>query len=1504
VFFTVILNIRLPDRIPGPLRRLFASNGSKQGHILFLMRHVRMKSGGPWNLRGLRPEARAAARAAARASGLSVGEWLNNVIQPVDEPEDEARWAEDFDRESNDRPTPGPRDEDRATTRYRDAPLRGARDLSREDEDRRSFRDDDREHRRYRDVPPMPQPDHESAVEPQRQSRDDVREQGRRHGPRPERRRDRERDGARRQSFREDGREQGSYREKPPQRQRDSEPKMGPRQRFRNDDRKHPGYRAASPQYHRERESESAEERQQTFRDDGREPHRHRNLRRERNWDRDPEGERQQRFRDDPPEQGRRGDSSPRRNRERELESERWQSLRDDTTEQSRYREEPQVRYREQELEGESRQGFRDDAQVHGNQRDRLPYPTDRAPDDQLDLDFRKDDWERRTPVVNARGSDSDSIEQRPVRHDGRPDHEQRAPADARRAEPERNDRPPAGWDRFDRVTVSAAERDRVERAALNTAERDRVERAALNVAERDRVQQAALRAAARDRFERVAANIAERNRQEQAAANLAQRKRQEALAPSAAVDEIRDASIDKAVAEITARQRVLDSEAVAAPSRSAPPQPAAAPQGPERLIAAWTESELAQKVGEGSVDIRGLEQQLRQLTVRIEALRPSAELEKAVNGLRNDLAEIGRSLTEALPRRALEDLELEVKTLGQRVDQSRQSGADLTALASIEHGLAEVREALRGLTPAESLVGFDVAVQGLTKKIDEIASKEDSAALQQLETAIGALRGMVSRVASNDTLTKVADDVRTLSAKVDSLAASETPKLSALENRIDILAAALNASAEAGQAVPRELEKLLSGLVEKLEWVQLSHTDHTALAHLEDRIATLVKRLDASDARLGLLEGVERGLADLLVYIEQLRGPDGAAAGAKTFVAKTSVAETSAAKTSAAKTSVEPPVAAAIEQHEVPEIGQTERHGLGSLDDMHEGLHGTVERVERLATIGSEMWIDRALAASAELLLPALDAPEVAPHPVTASVFEATPMPAGAAPMPVAPAASHVTPKLSKFELPQLASSTSRTAIDPSLPPDHPLEPGSISGRSRQSPSAADRIAASEAAIGPKPPVISDLGGGKPDFIAAARRAAKAAAASTDNRKISRIGATSATQPKKLTDRLRTLAVAAAGVVIVVGGFPMVSRLFEDGSGAPTPAQAPPAETSPQGQTEAPRPQSEPPSALPDQRPPQKEPPHVEAEPLAAPGATESSANAPATIPGPPLDLGAAPQPGAPGAAASAPADITGSLPGSHSAAPTSPAGNDKLPLAIGGPALRLAALAGDPSAAYEVAIRFAEGRLVPANNEEAARWFEIAAKKGLAPAEFRLGAVYEKGLGVKKNLVTARGFYRAAAEKGHGKAMHNLAVLYAEGAEGNPDYRTAAQWFRKAADRGIADSQYNLAILYARGVGVEQNLGESYKWFFLAAKEGDQDAARKRDEIASRLDQPSLEAARAAADKWTPLPQPADAITVKGVWDAPANGTPPPKPKPHSANLHAERRQGQLNRINLALN
>ena len=63
---------------------------------------------------------------------------------------------------------------------------------------------------------------------------------------------------------------------------------------------------------------------------------------------------------------------------------------------------------------------------------------------------------------------------------------------------------------------------------------------------------------------------------------------------------------------------------------------------------------------------------------------------------------------------------------------------------------------------------------------------------------------------------------------------------------------------------------------------------------------------------------------------------------------------------------------------------------------------------------------------------------------------------------------------------------------------------------------------------------------------------------------------------------------------------------------------------------------------------------------------------------------------------------DITGSLPSPPAAAgapaphaaPGSPAAAERLPAAIGGSTLRLAAIAGDPFAAYEIGVRFSEGR------------------------------------------------------------------------------------------------------------------------------------------------------------------------------------------------------------------
>jgi localization factor PodJL len=845
---------------------------------------------------------------------------------------------------------------------------------------------------------------------------------------------------------------------------------------------------------------------------------------------------------------------------------------------------------------------------------------------------------------------------------------------------------------------------------------------------------------------------------------------------------------LDEAMAEIIARQQALDADP-AASRPSAPPPKAANPPPIEPQIPAQ--------------NLSGLEQQLRHITTQIEALRRPAELEEGILALRRDLGAIARTLTEAMPRRAIEAIETEVRALASRLDSTRHSGVNGDTLGAVERGLAEVRDALHSLTPAENLVVFHDAVYNLSQKIDALPASGDPAAFQQLEAAISTLRGILTHVASNEALAQLAGEVRGIAAKIDEATAAAdntgtaaVEALEILEKRITHIADALDSRMQNGGSVPPQLEAVIKGLSEKMERVQLSSGDMTALSHVEDRIVKLVEKLDASGARFSQLEAIERGLADLLIHLESGAATRGAGAAVDVQGLQRDIARTQ-----------------------------------NSLESVH-GTLGVV--VDRLATLESGLRTAPPVVPAMPQAAP-MAAPSTAPTRLPPAVSVAPPPPSRAT------AAAQAAAAMAR------ANPQAHKPIDPNLPPDHPLEPGLRQRRSPSSPS--ERIAASEADLGPaRPPVIADPGG-KSNFIAAARRAAQAAATEPTAGDL-RAGndehaESDETIGKKIAQRVRSIFVGASVILIVGGALKLAANWTDAIDPVPSPTSS---------------------ASLP------------QTSSKSLPLIKKDADNATMQI-GPPV------APKAPAANPSDFADVTGSVTPQRvpeiprsiapSDAPTRPPGGDKLPLSIGGPTLRAAAAAGSPAAEYEIGARYAEGRGIAANPQEAARWLEFAAKQGLVPAQFRLGSLYEKGTGVKKDLEMARRLYAAAAEKGSAKAMHNLAVLYAEGALAKPDYKTAAQWFRKAADYGVSDSQYNLAILYARGIGMEQNLPESYKWFALAAAQGDQDAAKKRDEVAKRLDAQALSATQAIVKNWKAQPQPEEATIVPvppAGWDEPS--------------------------------
>ncbi|MDR3374859.1 MAG: peptidoglycan-binding protein [Ancalomicrobiaceae bacterium] len=203
-----------------------------------------------------------------------------------------------------------------------------------------------------------------------------------------------------------------------------------------------------------------------------------------------------------------------------------------------------------------------------------------------------------------------------------------------------------------------------------------------------------------------------------------------------------------------------------------------------------------------------------------------------------------------------------------------------------------------------------------------------------------------------------------------------------------------------------------------------------------------------------------------------------------------------------------------------------------------------------------------------------------------------------------------------------------------------------------------------------------------------------------------------------------------------------------------------------------------------------------------------------------------------------------------------------------IGSLALRTAAMSGDAKAQFEVGMRYAEGRGVAPDPKEAAAWYERAAGHSFQPAAYRLGSAYEKGLGVPRDVDKAKHWYQIAAEGGNVRAMHNLGVLFANGR----DMASALPWFQKAAEAGLKDSQFNLGIIYALGSGVKADLAASYKWFALAAAQGDQEAGKKRDDIATHLDKTVLATAKLAVSTWKMAPLSRAANEEAEVWVEPA--------------------------------
>jgi TPR repeat protein len=154
-----------------------------------------------------------------------------------------------------------------------------------------------------------------------------------------------------------------------------------------------------------------------------------------------------------------------------------------------------------------------------------------------------------------------------------------------------------------------------------------------------------------------------------------------------------------------------------------------------------------------------------------------------------------------------------------------------------------------------------------------------------------------------------------------------------------------------------------------------------------------------------------------------------------------------------------------------------------------------------------------------------------------------------------------------------------------------------------------------------------------------------------------------------------------------------------------------------------------------------------------------------------------------------------------------------------------KLAADAGNPTAALLVGACYERGSGVDADRAAALRWYHRAAEKGDAVAMRHVGEVHEHergGFDVPTDYAQALRWYTRAAAAGDAQAMYRIGKVH----EKNLASDQSVGWYLKAAEAGNVDGMTELAHRYENGWGARLDGPEAVRWYGRAADAGSAEA------------------------------------------------------------------------------
>ena len=135
---------------------------------------------------------------------------------------------------------------------------------------------------------------------------------------------------------------------------------------------------------------------------------------------------------------------------------------------------------------------------------------------------------------------------------------------------------------------------------------------------------------------------------------------------------------------------------------------------------------------------------------------------------------------------------------------------------------------------------------------------------------------------------------------------------------------------------------------------------------------------------------------------------------------------------------------------------------------------------------------------------------------------------------------------------------------------------------------------------------------------------------------------------------------------------------------------------------------------------------------------------------------------------------------------------------------------------------IKLRDGDGVEVDNEEAKRYFKMAADKGNVQAMYNYGMMLSK----EHRNEEAATYVKMAADEGEASALNSYGVMLDTG-EGVPfDKEESARYIKMAADQNLPKAMYNYALILDNGDGIPENKEEAAKYYKMAADNGDIDA------------------------------------------------------------------------------